>query len=306
MATATRADTLPARMPGKPRDSKPTGYVEYFGMQRMPFDTAPNPDFAYATRAHEIALLRMQDSVEQQMGLALLKGDIGTGKSTLAHLLTQTWAEEPDRYRVALIDDPSAYTPAQFMRLLVGAFGLEASRYVQVNKDLFRGFLLDEYEAGRTVVVLLDEAQTISAPNMATLLYLSNLQTATTKLVQIALLALPNFDRKLSYQPALSSRIATRGTLDPLIAADTVDMMRHRVTVAGGSFERLFPEETRRPIWHATRGVPRKICVLGHNVLFNAYARGLPGADLDCVVQAAKDCEFDIDVTVGTGMEDEK
>ena len=197
----------------------PSGYVKYFGMHRMPFDTAPNPDFAFATRAHEMALLRLQDSVEQRLGLALLKGDIGTGKSTLAHLLVQTWGQEPDRFRVALIDDPSAYTPAQFMRLLVGAFGLEPSRYVQVNKDLFRGFLLDEYEAGRTVVVLLDEAQTISAPNMATLLMLSNLQTATAKLVQIALLALPNFDRKLSYQPALSSRIATRGTLDPLIGA---------------------------------------------------------------------------------------
>ncbi len=273
----------------------PSGYVKHFGMSRMPFDTAPNPDFAFATRAHEIALLRMQDSVEQRMGLALLKGDIGTGKSTLAHLLTQTWAEEPDRYRTVLIDDPSAYTPAQFMRLLVSAFGLEASRYVQVNKDLFRSFLLDEYEAGRTVVVLLDEAQTISAPNMATLLMLSNLQTATTKLVQIALLALPNFDRKLSYQPALSSRIATRGTLDPLIASDTVDMMRHRVEVAGGDFDRLFPADTHRPIWAATRGIPRKICVLCHNVLFNAYARSLTGADVEAVVQAAKDCEFDLD-----------
>jgi len=272
----------------------PSGYVKYFGMHRMPFDTAPNPDFAFATRAHEMALLRLQDSVEQRLGLVLLKGDIGTGKSTLAHLLVQTWSQEPDRYRVALIDDPSAYTPAQFMRLLVGAFGMEASRYVQVNKDLFRGFLLDEYEAGRTVVVLLDEAQTISAPNMATLLMLSNLQTATAKLVQIALLSLPNFDRKLSYQPALSSRIATRGTLDPLIASDTVDMMRHRVTVAGGDFNRLLPAETHRPIWAATQGIPRKICVLCHNVLFNAYARGLPGADVESVVQAAKDCEFEM------------
>lgn len=272
----------------------PSGYVKYFGMHRMPFDTAPNPDFAFATRAHEMALLRLQDSVEQRLGLALLKGDIGTGKSTLAHLLVQTWGQEPDRFRVALIDDPSAYTPAQFMRLLVGAFGLEPSRYVQVNKDLFRGFLLDEYEAGRTVVVLLDEAQTISAPNMATLLMLSNLQTATAKLVQIALLALPNFDRKLSYQPALSSRIATRGTLDPLIGADTVDMMRHRVTVAGGDFDRLLPAETHRPIWAATQGIPRKICVLCHNVLFNAYARGLPGADVEAVLQAARDCEFEM------------
>lgn len=273
----------------------PSGYVEHFGMTRTPFDTAPNPDFAFATRAHEIALLRMQDSVEQRLGLTLIKGEIGTGKSTVAHLLIQTWAEAPERYRAVLIDDPSAGTPAQFMRIVVAAFGLEPSRYVLVNKDLLRGFLLDEYEAGRTVILMFDEAQSISAPNMGTLLHLSNLQTATTKLIQIALLAQPNFDRKLLYQPALSSRIATRGTLDPLIASDTIDMMRHRVTVAGGDFDRLFPEEVRRPIWSATRGIPRKICVLCHNVLFNAYARRLPGADMDAVAQAAKDCEFEME-----------
>ena len=172
------APDLPATQapPHKTPPRKPTGYVEYFGMSRMPFDTAPNPDFAFATRAHEIALLRMQDSAEQRLGLALIKGDIGTGKSTIAHLLMQTWGEDPDRYRAVLIDDPSAYTPAQFMRMVVAAFGLEPSRYIQANKDLLRGFLLDEYEAGRTVILMLDEAQTVSAPNMATLLTLSNLQ----------------------------------------------------------------------------------------------------------------------------------
>ena len=108
------------------------------------------------------------------------------------------------------------------------------------------------------------------------------------------MLALPSFDRKLSYQPALSSRIATRGTLDSLIASDTVDMMRHRVEVAGGDFARLFPEETHRPIWSATQGIPRKVCVLCHNILFNAYARRLAGADIETVHQAASDCEFEM------------
>lgn len=268
------------------------GYLEHFGLTLPPFATAPDPRFAFATRAHEIALLRMQDSVEQRLGLALLKGEIGTGKSTIAHLLLQTWAQEPERFVAAYISDPSAYTQAQFLRLLVSSFGLEASRYIQENKARFRGFLLDNYEAGRTVVVLLDEAQTISAPNMATLQHLSNEQTADTKLVQIALLAQPNFDRKLSYQPALNSRIARRGNLDPLIFEDAVDMMRHRVTVAGGEFDTLFPLPLHRPIHNATRGIPRKICVLCDNILFNTYAHGKSGADEAAVVEAIRDCGF--------------
>jgi len=268
------------------------GYVEHFGLTSPPFATAPDPRFAHATRAHEIALLRMQDSVEQRLGLCLLKGEIGTGKSTIAHLLLQTWAASPDQYVVAYLSDPSAYTQAQFLRLVVASFGMEASRYAQENKTLLRGFLLDNYEAGRTVVLLLDEAQTISAPNMATLQQLSNEQTADTKLIQIALLAQPNFDRKLSYQPALNSRIARRGNLDPLIFPDTIGMMRYRVTVAGGDFDALFPLPLHRPIHNATQGIPRKICVLCDNILFNAFARGKQAPDEEAVAEAVRDCGF--------------
>ena len=71
--------------------------------------------------------------------------------------------------------------------------------------------------------------------------------------------------------------------------------MRHRVTVAGGDFDLLFPRETHNPIWSASKGIPRRTCVLCHNVLFNAYARGLPGADMDAVAQAARDCEFELE-----------
>jgi len=234
----------------------------------------------------------MQDSVEQRLGLCLLKGEIGTGKSTIAHLLLRGWAAEPDKFVIAYISDPSAYTQAQFLRLVAASFGLNASRYAQENKALLQGFLIDNYEAGKTVVLLLDEAQTISAPNMATLRHLSNEQTADTKLIQIALLAQPNFDRKLSYQPALNSRIARRGNLDPLIFADAVDMMRYRIEVAGGAFDALFPLTLHRTIYNATAGIPRKICVLCDNILFNAFARRKPAADDEVVAEAIRDCGF--------------
>jgi len=269
------------------------GYVEHFGLKMAPFDTAPNPDFAYATREHEIALLRIQDSVEQRLGLCLLKGDIGMGKSTIGNLLYQDWASQPDRYVVAFISDPSPDTAAKFYRLLLESFGLEASRYQEVNKNALRNFLLDNFEAGRTVVVLIDEAQTISAPNMQTLHHLSNEQTPSTKLIQIALLAQPNFDRKLSYQPALNSRIARRGNLDPLIFPDAIGMMRHRVTVAGGDFDALFPLPTHRPLYNATQGIPRRICVLCDNALFNAYAKKSRHVDEDAVTSAIRDTEMD-------------
>ena len=268
------------------------GYVEHFGLNLPPFSTAPDPRFAFATRAHEIALLRMQDSVEQRLGLCLLVGEIGAGKSTIAHLLLSTWTASPEQYAVAYISDPSPQTPAQFLRLLVASFGLTPSRYQETNKDTLRGFLLDCFAVGKTVIALLDEAQTIHANNMGTIQHLSNEQTSDTKLIQLALLAQPNIARKLSYFPALNSRIARRGTLDPLIFSDAVDMMRHRVTVAGGDFDTLFPTAIHRLIYNATDGNPRRICILCDNALFNAFAQGKRAVDAEAVTTAARDTGY--------------
>ena len=267
------------------------GYLEHFGLDTLPFATAPDPRFAFATRAHEIELLRMQDSVEQRLGLCLLRGEIGTGKSTIAHMLMKSWGAD-SRFVAAYISDPSAPSQPQFLRVLVSAFGLEPSRYAETNKSNLRGFLLDNYEAGRTVIILIDEAQSLSAANMATIQQLSNEQTSDTKLIQIALLAQPNFDRKLSYQPALRSRIARRGTLDPLIFEDAVDMMRYRVQVAGGDFDALFPVALHRSIYNATQGIPRQVCVLCDNILFNTFARGLTAADAAATEDAIRKCDF--------------
>ena len=82
-----------------------SGYLEHFGLDTLPFATAPDPRFAFATRAHEIELLRMQDSVQQRLGLCLLRGEIGTGKSTIAHMLMKAWGAD-ERYVAAYIPDP--------------------------------------------------------------------------------------------------------------------------------------------------------------------------------------------------------
>jgi general secretion pathway protein A len=269
------------------------GYVEHFGFKLPPFNTAPDPRFAYATREHELALLKMQDSVEQRLGLCLLMGEIGAGKSTIAHLLLKQWASDSDRYAVAYLADPSPQTPAQFLRLLISSFGLTPSRFIEANRDILRGYLIDNYRAGRTVVALLDEAQTISPPNMTTIQHLSNEQTSETKLLQLCLLGQPNFLRKLSYFPALQSRIARRGNLDPLLLEDAIDMMRHRVKVAGGNFDRLFPLDVHRPLYNATGGIPRHICILCDNALFQAFSRGKKSVDLTAVTAAICDTDYE-------------
>jgi general secretion pathway protein A len=272
--------------------SAPAGYLGAFGLTSAPFGTAPDPRFAVETLAHEIALLRIQDAVEQRLGLCLLKGPIGAGKSTIAYLLLRAWAAQPDEFTVAYISDPSAPTPAPFLRLLVSSFGLEPERFAQDNKARLRSLLMDEYDAGRTVVVIIDEAQMVSGPNLGTLQQLSNEQTQNTKLIQIALLAQPSIDQKLARHAALASRIARRSVLAPLVAEEVTLLIEHRLQIAGGVAETLIPTPLHPRIMAATQGIPRKICILCDNALFNAYVRGKKAVDDEALTQAIRDCEF--------------
>ena len=270
------------------------GYVDYFGLSMYPFNTAPDPRFAFATRAHEIELLRLQDSVEQRLGLCLLVGEIGAGKSTVAHLLLSTWAASPDKYAVAYISDPSPRTPPAFMRLLASSFGLPPARNLDANRNAIRGLLVDAYRAGKTVVAMLDEAQTVHRENMETIQHLSNEQTSDTKLMQIVFFAQPNIYHKLKYFPALNSRIARRGTLDPLIFEDAINMMRYRVQVAGGDFDAIFDVSAHRPIHNATDGNPRRLCILSDNALFETFAARKRQVDAESVAVAVKSVTYEV------------
>jgi general secretion pathway protein A len=269
------------------------GYVEHFGLKLHPFKTAPDPRFAFATRAHEIALLRIQDSVEQRLGLCLLEGDIGVGKSTVANILMQGWLSEPERYSPGYVANPAGNTVAQFARKVLISFGLEPTRNAEDCLAILRNLLLDNFDNGITTILLIDEAQTIHAANMRTVHHLTNEQTPTDKLLQIVLLAQPNIDRKLSYFPALRSRIARRGTLDPLVFPDAIAMMRHRITVAGGDFDLLFPERVRRLIYNAAGGVPRRLCVLADNAMMHSYLQSYAAVDEESVCKAADELKFE-------------
>ncbi len=267
------------------------GYLTHFGLKVAPFSTSPDPRFAYATREHEIAATKIQYAVEERQGLFLLMGDIGTGKTTLSQFMMANWRAD-EQIIAGHITDPSPETPAPFLRLILAAFGQPTYHRIEDNKLALRQFLIEQYQTDHTVVVMVDEAQTISAKNMDTLQMLFNEQTTSAKLLQIVLLSLPNFARKLTYKPALRSRIASGATLDPLTFDDAVGMLRHRTDVAGGDFDVLFPATLHRPIYNATQGNPRNLCVLCDNTLINAYARRRRICDDESLSAALADLGF--------------
>lgn len=267
-------------------------YLEHFGLALPPFSTTPDPQFAFETKEHQLAVAKIAYSVSERRGIFLLMGQIGTGKTTISQLLLNAWDQDPDRYTVAHVTDPSAATPAAFLRVALSSFGVEPTRNLQDLKDRFQGYLVEQYQAGRTVVLMLDEAQTISRANLDLLQTLANIQTQKVKLLQIVLFGQPNFANKLTQKPALRSRITGGANLNPLGIDDALAMLRYRVSVAEGDFDRIFPDEVHKPIYNAGGGIPRELCVLCDAALVNAFALRKSAVDAECVQMAVNDLTF--------------
>lgn len=267
------------------------GYLAHFGLNVPPFKSTPDPQFAYATREHQLAVAKIEYAVEERQGIFLLQGEIGTGKTTIAQLILNNWREDKSM-AVAYITNPAVRTPSQFLRLLLTHFGVEPPYLLQDNWDALRSLLVGNFKEARNTVVVIDEAQTISPENMETLTHISNEQTQTSKLIQIVLLAQPNIQRKLTYKPALRDRIAHGSMLNPLSFDDALGMLRHRVSVAGGKFNPLFPDDLPRRIYNNTKGIPRRLCMLCDNILLNAYALHKSTADMESLESALQDLAF--------------
>jgi general secretion pathway protein A len=267
-------------------------YLAHFGLTRHPFSTTPDPTFAFATREHRQALAKIAYYVEERRGMFLLMGEVGTGKTTLSQLLTNRWRSDPGRFVSAHVTDPSPRSAAAFLRLVLASLGLPTTRNLLDLKAALRAFLVEQYKAGRTVVLLIDEAQTIQSANLDTLQAMVNEQTQTAKLLQVVLLAQPNFGHKLTQKPALRSRIAGGTTLNPPTPDEATDLLRHRVRVAGGDFDRLFTTATYKTLYNATGGLPRDLCVLCDAALFHALALNRPAVDGECIDLALADLSF--------------
>lgn len=264
----------------------------HFGLTGPPFSVTPDPRFAYETRDHKLALVKVLYSVTERRGLFLLQGEIGTGKTTLSRFLLQGLTSEPDKYLAAHVNSPATRSQAGFLRIVMESFGLETPRNLNALNKLLLSFLMESRREGKAVVLMLDEAQMISPVCLDLLHAISNHQTISEQLMQIVLFAQPNIVHKLEQRPALRSRITGGAYLGPLSFDDAIEMLRHRVGVAGGDFDVLFPLETHKGIYNFTGGIARELCVLADSALVIAYALGKPAVSGDIVIDAVKDLRF--------------
>ncbi len=246
-------------------------YCEYFGFRELPFTITPNPRFLFLSKNHREAYAHLFYGITNHMGFMELTGEVGSGKTTVIRTLLEQL--DNDDCRTALIVNP-CLSGQELMRSINREYGIpfEGSSSSELLQELNR-FLLAENAAGRTVVLVIDEAQNLEPRVLEQIRLISNLETETDKLIQIVLVGQPELGRLLERTELrqLSQRIAVRFHLKPMDAADTRAYIEHRLETAGGRFAvTIFPAALTK-IFRYSGGLPRLINVVCDRSLLVAY-----------------------------------
>jgi type II secretory pathway predicted ATPase ExeA len=263
-------------------------YLGYYELTQEPFSNAPVSRFYYSSAQHAQALMRLTHAVSGMKGLAVLVGDIGAGKTTLARRMLDSLPEE--EYEAALlVIIHSGITASWLLRRIALQLGVEnpADEKLALLSQLYQR-LVRIYEQGKKAVVLIDEAQMLASREiMEEFRGLLNLEVPERKLLSFVFFGLPEIEDNLKLDPPLAQRVALKYRLEPLSADATEAYVRHRLRLAGGQRVPFTPAAIARIHAH-TRGTPRLINTVCDNALFEGFvarARDVDDKLVDRVAQ---------------------
>ena len=270
-------------------------YLKFFGLKEEPFSTVPSPRYFFLTSVHSTALEKTAYVVGAKKGLSIVFGDTGTGKSSLARLLHQKFLDQG--IVSVLLTNPSYPTPNSLLRTIAQEFGTPRSdKSFKGMLDIFKQFLIDNGlpqsgQEAKTIVLIIDEAQTLR-PNLLELLrQLINYETNDTKLLQLVLFGQEQLRNTLA-QPRLDnlrSRVVMASTLEHLSLDELANMVRFRWDVASGGARHPFTDGAISAIFEHSQGMPREANILADNSLLLAYYVSSQQITEELVREAASD-----------------
>jgi len=261
-------------------------FEEFFGLRAKPFGKTPDPSFLYESEQHKEALARLEYAVDEKE-LALLVGDIGSGKTTLSRALIDRIG---DSRPVVLLINPRL-TPVQLLRSVAQGLGTIPAKFRNDLLDQIHGKLFELYEEKREPVLIIDEAQLI--PTKATfdeIRLLTNFQLDDQNLLSVLLIGQPELDTRLERHAyaALRQRIGMRYALGPLSEEDTFRYIDHRIRVAGGA-RNPFSRAAMAEIHAVSGGIPRLINTLATTALLDAFGEDAETIDPARIDSAARE-----------------
>jgi general secretion pathway protein A len=261
-------------------------YLEYWQLNRFPFENVPDPEFMFYSPEHKEALIRMSYAVERMKGAALLTGEVGSGKTTLSRVFIQQLSDEV--FDIGLITNPFL-TPLDFLKEIVYQIGLEFRSNSKTELlEALNHHLIENFKHNKNTILIIDEAQLIPSDTFEEIRLVLNFQMNDCFLLTFLLIGQPELKDIIRQYKQLDQRIAIRYHLNPLNNQEAVDYMLYRLKIAGRT-EPVFTSGAYEAIYDYSGGIPRlinNVCDLSLLIGFNLKVKCI---NQDIITKVIKD-----------------
>ena len=262
---------------------------KYFGLAEAPFRIGPDPRFLYLSDQVREALAKCEYMAKERIGPIYIYGPIGSGKTSILRRLNELLRQD-EHNDVAYLISPNVKTANAFLRMILDGFEVKTERSYDQSLRNFEAFLAERYQAGRTPVLLVDEAQNLNRDTLKLIHYLLNFETATTKLLQVILVGQEELAAKILRYPELASRMFPIA-INAMSAEELQKMIAFRWMVAGGQ-DSPFDDadgQIARTLFAYSKGLPRDAIKVCDELLRDLIAKGERAATAQQVEAIARE-----------------
>ncbi len=248
-------------------------YRKFYGLAEKPFEINPDPKFLYLSENHREALAHLIYAVREKKGFTVITGEVGTGKTTLINSLL---SRLDGRTRTAFLFNPKLEA-TDFFHSICEDLGLKVRKTTKGQYlSHLHNFLLACYAGNENVLLIIDEAQTLSPELLEEVRLLTNLETPKSKLLQVILMGQPELNETLNrpeFRP-LKQRAVLRYNLQVLSKGETGEYIRKRLRIAGAVNPYMIAADAIREIYKYSGGIPRLVNIICDHALLAGYTNG--------------------------------
>jgi general secretion pathway protein A len=270
-------------------------YLNFYQLHKKPFSLAPDPEFLYLSQQHKDALGAIIYGIKEREGFVSVIGEVGTGKTTIV----RSYLHKAGRKQILpIFIFNSNISFHELMKTFLHEVGIDAERIQRrhnVNGMVRLAYqaMLEKTRQGKTIVLIIDEAQNMPIETLGSLCILSNFETAKSKLIQIVLVGQPELQKKLDLYELrqLRQRLAYRALITPLSTKESLRYIHHRLSLSSKVKKPVFTTSAIRRIVKHSKGVPRVINILCENSLVAGYGLQKKPVSLQIVKQVIAECE---------------
>ena len=246
---------------------------ESIGLKADPFTTSPNPDLFFPAKEHKQCLEGLELAIRMRRGLSVVRGGIGTGKTTISRKLIQNFSSDDDvKFEFYPVLDPKFESELVLLQHLVDLFGIEeeaGKSVIDCRNQIEHHLIKAGVEDGRVLVLVIDEGQNLKGEFLDVFRTLLNFETDDFKLLQLVIFGQPEMTSIIHEYPNFEDRITFNFELGPLDFDSVEGIIKHRLAEKGGGEREYFTINAIKAIHNQTQGYPRKINKLCHQLLLN-------------------------------------